>query len=127
MEITSLCWNPNYKDLFAVGFGSYNFYEQVQYPSFCKRERTTRSRCSSQDKGVSSYVCVFSLKNPSFPEYLCAANSGVMCVDIHSKHPHMLAAGLADGTVAVYNMQEINKDPKSKYRSSPADCAYSFP
>ena len=61
----------------------------------------------SQDKGVSSYVCVFSLKNPSFPEYLCAANSGVMCVDIHSKHPHMLAAGLADGTVAVYNMQEI--------------------
>ena len=56
---------------------------------------------------MSSYVCVFSLKNPSFPEYLCAANSGVMCVDIHSKHPHMLAAGLADGTVAVYNMQEI--------------------
>ena len=70
---------------------------------------------SSQDKGVSSYVCVFSLKNPSFPEYLCAANSGVMCVDIHSKHPHMLAAGLADGTVAVYNMQENKKDP------SPAD------
>ena len=31
MEITSLCWNPNYKDLFAVGFGSYNFYEQVKY------------------------------------------------------------------------------------------------
>ena len=31
MEITSLCWNPNYKDLFAVGFGSYNFYEQVRY------------------------------------------------------------------------------------------------
>lgn len=60
-------------------------------------------------------MCVFSLKNPSFPEYLCAANSGVMCVDIHSKHPHMLAAGLADGTVAVYNMQENKKDP------SPAD------
>ena len=34
MEITSLCWNPNYKDLFAVGFGSYNFYEQARHARF---------------------------------------------------------------------------------------------
>ena len=128
MEITSLCWNPNYKDLFAVGFGSYNFYEQVRtIDSFC-HETSNNLKGSSQDKGVSSYVCVFSLKNPSFPEYLCATNSGVMCVDIHSKHPHMLAAGLADGTVAVYNMQEINNYTMRiaipKCLSSPADCAY---
>ena len=37
---------------------------------------------------------MFSLKNPSYPEYLCQAQSGVICVDIHPDHPHMLAAGL---------------------------------
>lgn len=64
-----------------------------------------------QDKPEESYVCVFSLKNPSFPEYLCKAHCGVMCVDIHPKHPHMLAAGLADGSVAVYNLQVHSQDP----------------
>jgi hypothetical protein len=28
-----------------------------------------------------------------------------MAVDVHPKHPHMVAAGLADGSVAVYNLQ----------------------
>ena len=50
-------------------------------------------------------MCVYSLKNPSYPEYLCKAHCGVMCVDIHPKHPHMLAVGLADGSVAVFNLQ----------------------
>ena len=58
-----------------------------------------------QDSGEESVVCVYSLKNPSYPEYLCKAHCGVMCVDIHPKHPHMLAVGLADGSVAVFNLQ----------------------
>ncbi len=57
------------------------------------------------DKARQSFVCVFSLKNPSYPEFLCRAHCGVMCVDIHPRHPHMLAAGMADGSVAVYNLQ----------------------
>lgn len=24
-HVTSICWNPRYKDLFAVGYGSYDF------------------------------------------------------------------------------------------------------
>jgi dynein intermediate chain 1, axonemal len=24
-QVTSICWNPRYKDLFAVGYGSYDF------------------------------------------------------------------------------------------------------
>ena len=58
-----------------------------------------------QDKSVQSYVCVFSLKNPSYPEFLGKAPCAVMAVDIHPSHPHMLAVGMADGTVAVYNLQ----------------------
>jgi len=32
-------------------------------------------------------------------------------VDIHPNHPHMLAAGLADGNVAVYNLQKNTNKP----------------
>lgn len=32
-------------------------------------------------------------------------------MDIHSEHPHMLAAGLADGNVAVYNLQKSPNKP----------------
>lgn len=27
-HVTSLCWNPQYHDLFAVGYGSYDFMKQ---------------------------------------------------------------------------------------------------
>ena len=39
------------------------------------------------------------------------AQSGVICVDIHPDHPHMLAAGLSDGNVAVYNLQKNPQKP----------------
>ena len=56
-------------------------------------------------------VCVFSLKNASYPEYVCYAPCGVMSVDIHPTHPHMLVVGLANGNVAVYNLQLQGKKP----------------
>ena len=94
LEITSLCWNPKYSDLFAATYGSYNFYAQ-------------------QEVG---FVCLFSLKNPSYPEFLCSAHCGVMCVDIHPQHPHMVVVGLYDGNIAVYNLQNRGSSPS--YMSS---------
>ena len=34
-------------------------------------------------------VCVFSLKNPSYPEFLCHAPCGVMCLDFHPEVTHL--------------------------------------
>ena len=28
-QVTSICWSPLYTDLFAVGYGSYEFLKQV--------------------------------------------------------------------------------------------------
>ena len=42
LDVTSVCWNPLYRDLFAVSYGSYDFNEQP-------------------DMG---YICFFSLKVP---------------------------------------------------------------
>jgi len=60
---------------------------------------------------MAGVVCVFSLKNPSYPEYLCHASAGVTAVDIHPHHPHMLAVGLSDGNVAVFNLQKNTGKP----------------
>lgn len=80
-QVTALCWNPHYSDLFAVGYGSYDFMRQG-----------------------SGMICCFSLKNTSFPEYIFATESGVMCIDFHPQHPSLLAVGCYDGTVMVYNV-----------------------
>jgi WD40 repeat protein len=36
---------------------------------------------------------------------LCILHSGVMCLDFHRDQPHLLAAGLRDGTVCVFDLR----------------------
>ena len=61
-------------------------------------------------------IALYSLKNPSCPEYIYIAPSGVMCLDFNTKYPYMIVAGLVCGNVAVYNMQL--KTNKPTYLSS---------
>ena len=56
-------------------------------------------------------VCVYSLKNPSHPEYQCWTSSAVMSLDIHPRHSHMIALGLKNGDVAVFNLQKNSMKP----------------
>ena len=90
LEVTGLCWNAIYSDLFGASYGSYNFYEKAE-------------------KG---YLCFFSLKNPSYPEFVLESPSGVMCMDIHPTSTHMVVAGLADGNTAVYDLTRRQTGPK---------------
>jgi len=92
-QVTALCWNPKYKDLFAVGYGSYDFMRQ----------------------GSGMFSC-FSLKNTSYPEYACVTDSGIMCLDFHPEHPSLLAIGCYDGTVMVFDIRL--KSNKPLYSSS---------
>ncbi|XP_037903642.1 dynein intermediate chain 2, ciliary isoform X3 [Hermetia illucens] len=89
MTVTDICFNTLYYDLFAVCFGSFDFMKQF----------------------AEGAVCLFTIKNPSFPDYRITCESGVMCCDIHPKYPFLLAIGLYDGNVAVYNLQIGCKDP----------------
>ncbi|CAH1718635.1 unnamed protein product [Chironomus riparius] len=88
MSVTDICLNTFYYDLFAVCFGSFDFIKQV----------------------TEGYVCLFSIKNPSFPEYRITTESGAMCCDIHKKYPYLIVVGQYDGNVCVYNLQD-GKDP----------------
>ena len=77
LEVTGVCWNLRYTDLFGelnttttkmwvvacsstsgVSYGSYNFYEQRR----------------------AGYVCCYSLKNPSHPEFVLRSQAGVAFV-----------------------------------------------
>merc|ERR1719183_176357 len=81
-QVTAIKWNPKYNDLCAVGFGSYEFMKQ--------------------GTGV---ICCYSLKNTRFPEYVFNTDAGVCSLDWHPHHPALLAVGLYDGTVLVYDVR----------------------
>ncbi|XP_058818163.1 dynein intermediate chain 2, ciliary isoform X3 [Topomyia yanbarensis] len=89
MCVTDLCFNTLYYDLFAVCFGTLDFMKQ----------------------GNEGAVCLFTIKNPSFPDYRITTESGAMCCDIHPKYPYLIAIGLYDGNVIVYNLQVGTKEP----------------
>ncbi|TMW68544.1 hypothetical protein Poli38472_006012 [Pythium oligandrum] len=92
-QVTAICWNPRFADLFAVGYGSYDFLKQG-----------------------SGVVCCYSLKNSSHPEFTFTTESGVMCLDFHPQHPALLAVGCYDGTVIVYDVR--NKANRPIYTST---------
>jgi len=87
-HVTAVKWNPEYPDLFAVGYGSFDFMKQ----------------------GV-GFLCLYSLKNPSFPEFSCQTDSGLLCLDWHPQHSSVLCVGLYDGTVAVYDTRAKKAAP----------------
>ncbi|XP_074052670.1 dynein axonemal intermediate chain 1 isoform X2 [Macrotis lagotis] len=93
LAVTALCWNPKYKDLFAVGHGSYDFMKQ--------------------NRGM---LLLYTLKNPSFPEYIFSSECGIMCLDMHVEHPYLVAVGYYDGNVAIYNLKKPQTQPS--YKSS---------
>ncbi|XP_013987921.2 dynein, axonemal, intermediate chain 1, paralog 2 [Salmo salar] len=88
LSVTALCWNESYKDLFAVGLGSYDF--------------------TKQGRGM---LVFYSLKNSTFPEYIYPTTSGILCLDIHKHLPYLVAVGFYDGCVAVYNLKEETLQP----------------
>lgn len=89
LSVTAIAWNNKYPDLFTVAYGSYDFLKQA--------------------KGL---ILLYSLKNPSYPEFVYNTDSGVMSMDIHADYPNLIAAGFYDGSVAVYNTAENTQIPK---------------
>ncbi|KAI4901488.1 hypothetical protein NFI96_012302 [Prochilodus magdalenae] len=91
LSVTALCWNQKYKDMFAVGLGSYDF--------------------TKQSRGM---LLFYSLKNSTYPEFVFPTLSGVMCLDIHKQLSYLVAVGFYDGCVAVYNLKEDGSQPVYK-------------
>ena len=83
--------------MFAVGYGSYDFLKETN-----------------------GLICCYTIKNPTWPEYYFTTESGVMCLDFHKKHPALIAVGLYDGTVMVFDIRTKSNKPiyQSNVRTS---------
>ncbi|NWH40826.1 WDR78 protein, partial [Chloropsis hardwickii] len=81
-SVSSMAWNKANPDLLAVGY----------------RESVSQD----QKKGL---ACCWSLKNPMWPERVFCCEHGVTAVDFSLGSPHLLAVGMADGRVAIYDVR----------------------
>ncbi|KAH9643649.1 hypothetical protein HF086_006125 [Spodoptera exigua] len=88
-------WNPHYQDLFAVAYGSLDFTLQ-------------------QKVGC---LCLYSIKNPAYPEYAVITESPVICLDVYKEIPYLICVGLYDGNVCVYNAQ-LSLESSYQYKSN---------
>lgn len=60
---------------------------------------------------TSGLICIFSLKNPTHPEYTFSTESGVMSLHFHPEYANLLAVGCYDGTVLVYDVNTGQDQP----------------
>ena len=87
---TTMSWNRGNKDILAVGYGAFHLSD------------------SEKEGGL---VLFWSIRNPAHPEKIIKTVSGVTAIDFSTAHPNMLAVGMYDGTVAIYDCRkEVNFD-----------------
>ncbi|KAL0820400.1 hypothetical protein ABMA28_006283 [Loxostege sticticalis] len=92
--VCDLQWNPHYQDLFAVAYGSLDFTNQ-------------------QKEGC---LCLYSIKNPAYPEYAVITESPIICLDVYKETPYLICVGRYDGNVCVYNAQ-LTLEGSYQYKS----------
>lgn len=80
--------------MFAVAYGSYDFGKKVP----------------------NGAVALFSFKNVKFPEMIIPCDDSVMSLDFHPTTPALIAVGLYNGSVLVFDVR--NKSNKPIYSSS---------
>ena len=86
--MSCLEWNPGNEDLLAAGYGEFDFAKQT-------------------DSGL---LLFWSLKNPDSPDKVIRTASGVTAISFSRQHPNLLAAGLYDGTVCVFDVRKVDAD-----------------
>ncbi|NXY44910.1 WDR78 protein, partial [Ceuthmochares aereus] len=87
-RVSSMAWNKVNPDLLAVGYRAFDFKEQ--------------------EKGL---ACCWSLKNPMWPERIFRCKHGVTALDFSMTSPNLLAVGMYNGSVAIYDVRSCNDTP----------------
>jgi len=90
-NVSGLSWSkkPKYGHVLAVSYGETDF--------------------ESAQKGGA--ILIWSLKNPEHPDHVIETTTGVMCIAFSHTHHNLLAAGMYDGTVCIYNIGARDKKP----------------
>ncbi|CAL9696521.1 unnamed protein product [Knipowitschia caucasica] len=78
--VTSLAWNKEKTDVLAVGYD-----------------------CSARDQNRTGLICVWSLKNITWPQRVISCHSSVTSLDFSPLVSSQLGVGLKDGSVSLFN------------------------
>ncbi|KAK3574750.1 hypothetical protein QTP86_017524 [Hemibagrus guttatus] len=81
-SVSCMAWNKKNTDLLAVGYGQFDFKDQT-----------------------SGLVCIWSMKNPTWPEQSFNCKTSVTSLDFSDSNTSHLAVGLYDGTIAIYSVE----------------------
>ncbi len=80
MKVSCMSWSKTNPDILAVGYGS--------------------KRDAIREEGI---VMFWSIRNPQHPEKLFKMSSSVTAIDFASKKPELIAVGLYDGRVLLFD------------------------
>lgn len=80
--VTGMSWNHVNQDVLAVGYGDLS--------------------CAARQSGL---VLFWSLRNPVYPERILTLSSGCTALNFSRTSPQLLAVGMREGAVAVYDVR----------------------
>jgi WD40 repeat protein len=95
MPVTCVCWNKKNPDLMAAGYGLTTF--------------------GNTSTGL---ILFWTLKNPTYPQKIIRTTHTVTSLDFSTENPHLLAVGLYDGSVCIYDIREPNIKPDLQSQNS---------
>ena len=93
--VTGLAWNRVNPDLLAVSYGE------------CKTPAVAQDKDKAPDPA--GIVLFWSMSNPSFPQAILHATAGVTSIAFSATHPNLIAAGLQDGSVCIYDVKKVQR------------------
>lgn len=88
LGVTCMDWNKQNKDLLAVGYGRTDFGSHA-----------------------SGLILFWSLRNPEQPEKVIHTKHSVVSMDFCAELPHLLAVGLYNGSVVLYDIRDSGERP----------------
>lgn len=87
-NVSCVTWNRKNQDIMAAGYGKFEYNTEM-----------------------TGLVCCWSIKNTEYPERFYHTNSGVTSLAFSNKYPNLLAVGLFNGNILVYDVRNNNTKP----------------
>ncbi|GFR43755.1 hypothetical protein Agub_g4867 [Astrephomene gubernaculifera] len=100
-NVACMGWNKASPDMLAVGYGSYSFASGNSQPA-------PDGTGPTEPRGL---VAFWSLKNLQHPLWWFEVKAAVTALDFSTYSPNLLAIGLYDGTVAIYDIKSRQGTP----------------
>lgn len=96
-KVSSLDWQPKTKGVVAFAVVDPNSFEE---------------RMLSYGKARSSYIVVWNFNDPIYPQIVLEAPTDVLCFKFNPYNPNIVAAGLINGQVAMWDLSEAKEGEK---------------